>query len=161
MTVNYVDGDLFTLLPKTNEPKYVPHVVNNIGRMGSGFALAAMTHYPVVREDYLRWFEATELSHELKNPFQLGKTQFVVVQATPTIVICNMVAQSGLIGSNNPKPIKYAALLQCMTQVAENIRICCGTAASIHAPMFGSALAGGKWELIQELIEECWRDFPV
>lgn len=156
MVINYVDGDLFSLIPQTNEPKYIPHVCNNIGRMGSGFALAAMTHYPVVKDDYLQWYnESMKIGPDHFHKFQLGRTQFVVVQATPTIVICNMIAQSGLIGPNNPKPIKYAALLQCMIEIAENIKRCCET-ASIHAPMFGSGLAGGNADLIKELINECW-----
>lgn len=154
--VNYVDGDLFNLLPQTSEPKYIPHVVNNIGRMGSGFAAAAMKKYPRIRENYLEWFK----SKNENKPFQLGETQYVIVQENPTIVVCNMIGQSGIVGPNNHKPIRYVALVKCMQNVAEQIKRCC-RAASIHAPMFGAGLAQGKWELIEELIDECWRDFPV
>jgi hypothetical protein len=31
----------------------------------------------------------------------------------------------------------------------------------IHAPKFGSGLAGGNWNFIENLIEDIWIDIPV
>ena len=57
MKINYVEGDLFAHLPTGNTPIYIPHIVNNIGRFGSGFAKAAMVKYPEVRDQYIGWHE--------------------------------------------------------------------------------------------------------
>jgi hypothetical protein len=71
-----------------------------------------------------------------------------------------MIAQSGIKNYENPKPIKYVALMNCMLKVKDLIiekkRENVGTKISIHCPKFGSFRAGGNWDFIEELIFEIW-----
>lgn len=159
--ITYIKGDLFALLPDTDTPKLIPHVVNNIGRMGSGFVIPLCQKWPRVKEAYEAWHEDDMQDGHEYIQFSLGNIQSVIVRHDPPITVVNMIAQSGVVGPNNPKPIKYAALVKCMTEVAalalELPR------SEIHAPKFGSGLAQGNWDFIVELIEECWiaKGIPV
>ena len=149
--LNYLVGDLFKLMPvETKSPKFICHIVNNQFQMGSGFVVPLMQHYPEVRPAYMA-----------QPILVLGETQFVPVKAEnhgALIWVCHMCAQNSLISSTNPKPIKYAALISCMEQVA---KACFAKKGEIWAPMFGSLRAGGNWSFIEELINEIWEDLPV
>jgi len=96
-------------------------------------------------------------------PFELGKVQVIetVASKKAPIFVANMIAQNGVRGPENPKPIKYEALVNCMQAVAERSvhRSLQHYPVEIHAPKFGSDLAGGNWSFIEELIEEIWKDF--
>lgn len=146
--LTYITGDLFTLLPE-GRPIILPHVVNNIQRMGSGFVVPLITKWPQVKEEYMALPELV-----------LGNVQYVAVSESPRISVANMVAQNGVVGPTNPKPIKYSALIDCMRNVAfESLNWPKDTI--ICAPQFGAGLAGGNWDLIEELINEIWKKNEV
>jgi len=148
--INYLTGDLFTLLPASPEaPIFIPHIVNNEKKWGSGFVIPLGKKFPSARNVYL----------DSPGKHLLGETKIVLVANTPSngIYVCNMVAQDGLISTNNPKPIKYAALVKCMEYIKEKI----GENGEIWCPMFGSARAGGNWDFIEALIKEIWLTIPV
>jgi hypothetical protein len=163
--LNYIVGDLFKLLPyETPVPKFIPHIVNNAFGFGSGFVVPLMTKWPETRVQYMA------------QPIQvLGHTQFVKVKEAElpryqidgveykrfeydNIWVAHMCAQNNTISASNPKPIKYAALAECMKQVA---KACAAKRGEIWAPMFGSIRAGGNWSFIEELIDEIWGDISV
>jgi len=156
--IQYIQGDLFPVLETVGHPLIVvPHIVNDAGRFGSGFAKAVMTHYPTVREHYMDWSDIGE------NRRELGNTQFVVV--SPNIVFANMVGQHGTVNPTNPKPIKYLGLANAMDKVAEAFRNkkwgYVTDTAEIVCPLFGSGLAMGNWKFIEELINEIWKGIKV
>jgi hypothetical protein len=89
----------------------------------------------------------------------LGTVQFVEVQEH--LWVANMVAQRSTVRPDNPKPIKYLQLAQCMDVVGNHAK---EHGAEIHCPLFGAGLAGGNWDFIEELICELWccgRDLRV
>lgn len=167
MTITYKKGDLFTMLPTTSTV-VIPHVCNNIGGWGSGFVVAVSNQWPKECKfaspefQYRAWFSQGEwpvknmatLPYEdpiLPASFRLGEVQFAKTGSN-NVTVANMIAQNGTVSKQNPKPIKYAALVSCMKKVADH----CDGLRQIHAPKFGSALAGGNWEFIEELIDELW-----
>ena len=147
MEIKYIKGDLFADLSLLPNRIMVPHVVNNVGRFGSGFAAAVMKHFPIVRERYMDW----------GNPYILGDVQFVHIN--DQLTFANMVGQSGTVSQKNPKPIKYVALVRAMERVAS----VCEEKYNIICPLFGAGLAKGNWNFIEELINEIWigRNIPV
>jgi len=142
--IKYITGDLFKLLPY-DEPqnKFIPHICNDIGLWGKGFVVPLARKWPQTKKDYLQWYKEDVLS-------ELGDIQ--PIKTEKNIYVMNMIAQHETI-LTHPKPIRYAALVKCMEKV-----VMCGKpdATEIHAPMFGSALSGGNWTFIEELIEEIW-----
>ena len=141
MEIKYVKGNLIEALPYWSGKKViVPHIVNNVGKFGSGFAAAVMKTYPIVRSEYIDWIG-----------YIMGAVQFVKIN--DNLQFANMVGQMGTIGPKNPKPIKYLALANAMELVAKEFP---RRYEEIVCPKFGSGLANGNWEFIEELIEEIW-----
>ena len=137
------------------ELSVIPHCCNNLGVMGAGVALQIKNKYPKLVEPY---FKAAEISNGgLKN--WLGDV-FFGLHDTGKLLIANMIGQDGVRSDDNPKPVKYWALLRAMQETLAYAGGCAfrGDKVVFHCPKFGSDLAGGKWELIEELIQECWVD---
>lgn len=151
--IKYVKGDVTKpQYTAPNEIAVIPHVCNNLGKMGKGVALALK-----------KAFSGVELFY-LKSGYKLGTNSWVNPNTEKNdVIVVNMVAQNGIVGATNPKPIKYAALCKCMQSVVDDIFKTIhmkpeyeGKHAVIHCPKFGSDLAGGTWEFIEELIQEIW-----
>lgn len=137
----------------------IPHVCNNVNAFGAGFAGQVALLYPEVKANF----------HLLGKKNKLGHTQFVSVKSDKKykhqIVFANMIAQNSLIGPQNSRPLNYAALVHTMIDVRMYIKDLEQQTESnkieIHAPKFGSGLAGGNWNFISDLIEDIWSGIPV
>ena len=141
----------------------VPHVCNNIDIFDAGFAAQVAKHYPEVKANY----------HMLGKSFlrnNLGHSQIIKVYEQPKykhkLFFVNMIAQNGVRSSKNPRPLNYAGLVRSMIQISQFILS--NTAflqknenVEIHAPKFGSGLAGGNWHFINELIDDIWGKYNV
>lgn len=152
-TLKVVKGDVTCPQASDNERVMIPHIVNTIRVMGAGVALALRKKWDNVYDEYL--------TQELL----LGGNAYIEVE--PSIVVVNMVAQLGIVNKDNSKPIKYAALIRCMEGIREYIDCAHENNCSnfdktvIHAPQFGSDLAGGNWNFILELIHEIWLEAGI
>jgi hypothetical protein len=150
--IKYVTGDLFEDI---GQEVVICHVVNNIHAWGSGFVVPLGKKYPKSKECYLNWKD-----------IKLGDTQFVLGEDN-SVIVANMCAQNGISNysrTKNVRPLNYGALASCMEDVAERIfeeDVFYDSKLSIKAPLFGSALAGGDWNIIEELIEYIWKDIDV
>ena len=70
-----------------------------------------------------------------------------------------MIGQDGTVSEDNPKPVRYRALANCMAEVVDYINMIKSQTDNpvvIHTPKFGSDLAGGDFRFILELIKEIW-----
>lgn len=128
----------------------VPHVCNNVNAFGAGFADAISTRYPVVKANF-----------HVNGSQKLGRTQFVTAYTKNSnkIIIANMIAQNGLINSKNKRPLHYPSLVKCMYDVStycKNLSDSTESVVQIHAPKFGSGLAGGNWVFVADLIDDIW-----
>lgn len=151
-TIKYIKGNLFDNIPSIGLT-YIPHCCNNIGVMGSGFVVPLCQRWEKVLSEYKRWYKINS------NTLFLGTCQYVQVELN--VCVINMIAQDGVVSRDNPTPIKYKALIECMSRVRDDISHL--TSARIIAPKFGSGLAGGSWDMIEELIDELWtsNNIPV
>lgn len=148
--IEYIKGDLFKHVEDTTDKlQIIPHVCNDKGGWGAGFVVALS-----------KWNEKPEMEYRRisKDPtaqFRLGQNQWVPI--SNTLYVANMVAQRGYKSLDNKRPLSYSALIKCMHDVATGIKARRKEIpVEIHAPKFGSALAGGNWDFIVELIEEIW-----
>lgn len=139
MRTIYLQGDLFSNIENLKYPILVPHVCNNKGIMGAGFAKFVKQKYPEV----FHWYKSC-LTEEL------GTVSYVHSIFNNNICFANMIAQT----LGGKRPLDYHALIHCMVDV---FRFCNEEFIEhIIAPMFGSGLAGGNWDFIAELIEDYW-----
>ncbi len=155
--IKYIKGDLFRHDFVKGVKYYVPHVVNNIGIMGSGFAAGVNKHWPSVNFSYIELYD--------KHGLDLGQTQFLNVE--PNVVCANMIAQRKpggySIGDKYFRPIVLEALEECMYRVKYEIdKLSLVMDCEIVAPKFGSMRAGGNWEKeITPMIHKIWSKIPV
>lgn len=146
--LKYVEGDLFASIKnipfseKGGKNIVIAHVVNNQAKMGSGFVIPLMKTFPLLRAKYIDWSLAEN---------RLGQTLFLKYDDGD---IANMCAQT-LTGK---RPLSYNALVHCMEHTARFAKVRGG---KIYAPLFGSGLAGGNWEFIEELVRDVWNDIDT
>ena len=147
-----IEGDATS--PQTtypNEISIIPHVCNSLGGWGAGFVLALSRKWDKPKQIYLSYLLGQ------KGLPVLGKTCFAKIDNT--ISVANMIAQNGYISADNPIPLSYKALVNCMADVAEYVLYIQSKTTNrvvIHCPKFGSELSGGSWPFILELIRELW-----
>jgi len=149
MTYRIIKGD--ATCPLAAAPVIIPHITNDMGAWGAGFVISLSKRWPKPEQQYRTWFKEKTTKRGIA--FELGEVGFV--QAEPTILVANMIAQSGTGSTNNRAPIRYGALASCMIKVLHTAQ---HFKAEVHAPRFGAGLAGGNWETIEALIQEIWVD---
>jgi hypothetical protein len=136
---------------KSNEIVIIPHVCNNQGGWGAGFVLALSKKWEEPEREYRGYCDFN------KSFPILGKVCYAKIH--DHLVIANMIGQEGTVSAENSIPIKYKALVSCMSEVFNYIEIIKHQTSSpvvIHCPKFGSDLAGGNFDFILELIREIW-----
>jgi len=141
MQINYLKGDATQPIGHGN--KIIVHICNDIGGWGKGFVLAISSRWEGPEKQYREWFYRN-------NNFKLGEVGIVKVE--PEIWVANMIGQSGINRNNlGLPPIRYEAVESALEKVADfSIEM----DASVHMPRIGCGLAGGKWELIEQIINK-------
>jgi len=158
--VRVVNDEIFSTATQTVEAGnlgstiIIPHVCNNVRGFGSGFALSVLNKYPEVAQNF-----------DMISKPTLGYVQYVPVLRAKlhnhSLVFANMIAQNGIIGNKNPRPLNYEALINCMVNVRTYINSTALDKVEIHCPKFGSGLAGGNWAFISDLIDDIWKNISV
>jgi len=136
----------------------IPHVCNNINLFGAGFAAYIANRFPIVKENF----------HLLGNKAKLGHVQYITVLKNPSyrheLIVANMIAQNKTIAKNNPRPLNYEYLMKSMIDIRNTVAGLQNSSEKnieIHCPKFGSGLAGGNWQFIENLISDIWYNIPV
>lgn len=147
--IKYIDGGDATY-PQGEGKKFVIHCCNDIGGWGRGFVLALNKRWGAPKAEFKKWSKQSN--------YQLGNIQAVKVEKD--IAVINMVGQRDIKTLDGIPPIRYKAIEKCLVKVAD---LAVKYSASIHAPKFGSDLAGGDWDKIEAMIKDliCSRDIPV
>jgi hypothetical protein len=159
MTENIFDISVSRINTSSNGATVIiPHVCNNANVFGAGFAAAVAEKFPIVKENF----------NLLGNKAKLGQIQNIDVLCNKLygnrLVVSNMIAQNGLFSPKNNRPLNYGALCFCMTEVRNLVKSLSKSDTNkveIHAPKFGSGLAGGDWKFISELINDIWNGIDV
>ena len=141
MEILYIKGD--ATAPIGSGVKVITHICNDIGGWGKGFVLALSKKWKMPEEAYRQWYKSRE-------EFTLRAVQFVNVENK--LYVANMIGQHGIYkDSKGLPPIRYDAVRQCLKEVA---LFTIAHKASVHMPRIGCGLAGGKWELMEQIIKE-------
>ena len=138
-TITYLNGD--ATYPQGEGNKIIAHVCNDIGVWGAGFVLSISKRWKHPENEYRAWREHKD--------FKLGAIQLMKVEED--IHVVNMIAQRGIKTHSSDVPLKYDALAECLLLVAEHA---IGLNASVHMPRIGCGLAGGKWEMVEPIIQK-------
>lgn len=149
--INYLTGDATE--PVGNGKKIICHICNDIGGWRRGFVVALSKKCPFPEKMYREWYRLSKNGNSPYDAcfpeFHLGNVIFTTF-TNPDIRVANMIAQHDIItNTNGVPPIRYEALEHCLEKVAEEAL---KTNASIHMPRIGAGLAGGDWNIIENII---------
>lgn len=140
-SITYRKGD--ATAPVGDDTKIICHVCNDVGGWGKGFVVALSKRWPEPEARYRAWHAQGEAAG-----FRLGAIQLVNV--APALMVANMVAQRGVRATPSVPAIRYEALEECLTTLAEQAT---SLAASVHMPRIGCGLAGGSWAEVEAIID--------
>lgn len=139
--IQYKEGDATNPVGEVN--KIIVHICNDIGGWGKGFVMAISKRWKLPESKYREWFKS-------KENFNLGEVQFVQVEEN--LWVANLIGQHKVNKDEfGNAPIRYDAIEVGLSKVADfanEINAC------IHMPRIGCGLAGGKWEMIEPIIEK-------
>lgn len=155
--IHYVVGD--ATAPVGEHPCVIAHVCNDRGVWGAGFSGAVTRRWRQPEQDYRRWYRDTAVTRSTSpTAFGLGRTWFTAVGEDAWVA--SMVAQHGTRGPDNPKPIRYEALNDCLAELG---RFALAEGAGVHMPRIGCGLAGGTWDQVEPLVRDALgaRGIPV
>lgn len=144
--IRYEQSDLAHLEP-SDRPIIIGHVVTDAAHTWSrrGIAAALSGRYPQAARAFRSWSVA--------NPDNLKLGQVHVVDQhcpTGTVWIASLVAQHGY-GPSGEARLRYDALGNALREVAALAE---RTGAAVHVPRIGAGQAGGRWDLIEDLLAE-------
>lgn len=121
----------------------IMHGCNAQGVMGSGVALAIKRKYPEVYYDYKEEFS-------LRKGLCLGQVIFTWVNDSDMLCIASAITQE-FYGSGK-RHFNYAAFINSLQSV---LSFCRAYEKDLHFPLIGCGLAGGDWNIVKELINDC------
>jgi len=148
--IRYLKGN--ALEPRGGDQKLIVQVVNDKAMIwGAGFSRQLRNKWPHAQSGFKDWVLGA------KREFKLGAAHIVRVDDSTTVA--SLVAQHGFGPADHPR-IRYNALATALQQIGEMAN---NASASIHMPRIGSGLAGGSWEVVEEIVEEtlCRRGLKV
>lgn len=151
--IKYKTGNLFELIDDFEGITYIPHVVNNKGLWKSGFVRAIDRYCPEAKQDYLNYINAYG-SDNLLGTNSWSKIHDFSTYDSNTYIV-HMFAQTFA----EERALYYNHLSTCMDKIAEYAYIDkrdYGKESRVICPKFGSLRAGGDWNFIEKLIEDCW-----
>lgn len=147
--IEYLQGDA---TEPVESPAIIAHCCNDIGGWGAGFVVALSNKWHEPEHKYREW--ATGHGPQLL-PFRLGEVQVVPVRTD--LWVANIIGQNGVRGPDNPQPVIYWALGRGLFNT---FRRAYEVDASVHMPRLGCGLAGGKWDVVAELVDDAQRAYP-
>jgi len=141
--IKYVKGDLFT-----TDANIIAHGVNCRGGFGSGIAGIIKVKYPKVRHYYLDKFE--------EEGWKLGDVQFVKLGSGDQY-IANCATQDSYL-PRGIQHVNYDAVEIAMKRLRNFAMV---DNLTIAIPKIGAGLAGGDWNIIEEIINKVFDDYPI
>lgn len=142
--INYIKGNIF----KGHEDVLI-HGCNCFHTMGKGIALQVKKLYPEAYE------ADKKTTYGVEN--KLGSFSFWYGQhkyyAPKSIIIVNAYTQFFY---NAYRPFSYKALSEVLPKIFHTFTI-----QSIAMPKIGTGLAGGNWERISDIINECSKNRDI
>lgn len=157
-SIHYVRGDATE--PQGEGAKIIVHCCNTVGAWGRGFVLALSRRWSLPERTYRAWHRRGEmdviLNHRGKTVsvpmrFTLGEVQVVAVVPNE-LYVANLIGQEGVRHDKaGSPPVRYEAIRQGLGHVrfyATELE------ASVHMPRIGAGLAGGRWNVIAQIIAD-------
>ena len=157
--INYLQGD--ATKPITPNA-LICHVVNSNGGWGAGFVLALSARWYAPERAYRNWFNGRFNAPQVieDKRFVLGNVQFVPI-ISEDFWVANMMAQNNVRKKNDPIDKVFLDYDALKLTLNKSFKFARERQLSVHMPRIGCGLAGGKWDLIEPIINEIINMYSV
>lgn len=121
-------------------PRFIIHLCNNEGIMGSGVAKAICDRYPINKKEYITFCKSVGMEKSLGS--------IIPVKINDELTIVNLIGQNGTNLRDRvwKDCVDYQALQLCFDKLHALVS---QTNGSIHTPLMGSQRAKGKtWKIL-------------
>jgi O-acetyl-ADP-ribose deacetylase (regulator of RNase III) len=163
--ITYLKGDATEPVYQAGSNAIIAHICNDVGAWGAGFVLALSS----------KWHRPETWYRVHSDNLELGRIQLVPVGIG--LYVCNMIAQESVGFIDGREPIRYDALIMCLRKLnrwikdkaarenppvaSRNDYLIFGQPFSVHMPKIGTGLGGGRWEIIEPIINIELASLPV
>lgn len=138
----------------SNQSVLILNVCNNMNAFGAGFNKVIASEFPIAKENY-HMLGASSLKNKL------GYTQFVNVASNAKqknqIIVANMICQTGIISTSNPRPFNYYYFAMCLAKVQDFIKQYKSTNdlnIVVYSPKIHGGLAGANWSFVYDIMTD-------
>lgn len=138
MAITIVPGDLLVAL-RNGEVNVIGHCANMQNRFKSGIAKDIREQFPGAYRADTEWFRTHDVH---RRPYSIGST------GLEDGTIFNLYGQVS--DERTPRDLHYGLLAKALNQMAS---LCIASDIVGFPYLIGCNLAGGDWEVVQELIE--------
>lgn len=137
---------------------YMLNGCNCQGVMGSGLAKEVKERFPEAYEDYREWYCSGRL--------ELGEVQYIPLyewtdaddKYEGDFFLVNCMTQEYY--GTGKRHLDYEALATCIEKINHSA-LEDNAPRVLNFPMIGCGLAGGNWEIVKTIIEECAPDMEL
>lgn len=140
-SINYIEGS--AVYPIGNNKKLIIHGCNSLGYWGKGFVLAISKRWPFAKKEYQKWIKKD-------NPI-LG--DYMIINLEKDIFLCNIITQKNIY-PRYKKHFDEEAFKLGLNNLVKDIIFKSYYDISIHMPRIGCGLAGGKWSVVENIIND-------
>jgi hypothetical protein len=147
--ITFVTGDVLRPQRLSNDGWcLIAQVVNNVGAFGAGLAAQTAKQYPEIKKHYRSWVGSST--------FKLGAVELCLLDRekpfdkSRKLAFALLCAQDGLPGNDNPQPIRYSMLAECIRKLGYFAK---ELPAEVHMPRLGCGLGRANWSLVQPFVE--------
>lgn len=137
----YIKGNIL------DTPYDIAHGVNCQNRMGNGVAKVLFTEFPQVKQQYHQFIDVYGKLGDCQ-PVYVGEGKYVY----------NLFTQDRY-GYDGKKYVSYLGIISAFKKLNKYCKL--NGTKYISIPKMGAGLAGGKWEIIEELINEVTPDINI
>jgi O-acetyl-ADP-ribose deacetylase (regulator of RNase III) len=145
--LQYVTGDVTN--PSIQDGvNVIAHGCNNVGAWGAGVTRFLSQKWPGVEDDYLYDIIRTYPQAERGGKCALSDIH-------KDYYVAHIVTQNGLIGPDNPQPVRYDWIEQGFNNLITKLKLQYQTEPlTIHMPQIGCGLGGGSWAEVETIVQK-------
>lgn len=151
--IEYLKGNAITPIVKDDAISVICHCCNTIGKWGKGFVVSLATHYPEAKKAYYQYLRCVGNEHAL------GKC--CIASVGKNLMVANVFGQERIYPTSDGQiPLIYQALEDGL-KTCKTIMQAMNLPFTIHMPRIGCGLAGGKWDIVEDIINRVFSEADI
>lgn len=151
--ITYIIGDATQPAIRKGEYSVICHCCNTLGAWGRGFVIPLGNRFPNAKLNYQKFIKSTPADKRLG--------QVSCEKVSSNIIVANIMGQERIYKTKDGKiPLDYDALRKGFEGVIDRMKLT-NVPFTIHMPRIGCGLAGGDWNIVENIIKEVFGEKDI